>query len=594
MLGFREPAFSFLSRTARLNGVPTRIFAGDMGLSFSKMIEGDEEQISKLAGLTGCDTDTLMAWTPRYLGGREHSFRGHVMHAKAIKESHLRGCPECLREDMAHLRGGPALRGDWLFRPVTLCHKHQRPLVFLWAGRDRTERYDVSARMAEISAQILAGEVDLPPREETNFDRWLATRLEGECSTLWIDQFSLYPAAHFCELLGRACWAPKIPKWQKFSPDEVWHSFDLGFEVAKGGERQIREVLSDLQGIVGEPTDGPKKKFGDLYDRLSFDLTSQDYAPFRALLRDHIAQTWPLGPGDELMGEPILERRRHSVLTAARELGMDSRRLRSLLVEARVVRPTDAGRSDAWELFDVADAAPILDKIPTLVPATEFQAALSISRSQFEILRSDGFFEPHLAGSGHKPLWDVRAARRFVEDILTGAEQIYVPMHNWGDLAKTAQRLRISPGQILRMIERRQLRRIGKHMTRDGYASILVTLDEVERQLERPNTPGITIEVFARQCGLKPASANRLVRLGHTPSTSGRNPKTKVEQAFLSSADIEAFHARFVTLRGLAVERGSTWQALRHELSAAGISPFSPDGSDYGAIYERSEVHRLD
>ena len=72
------------------------------------------------------------------------------------------------------------------------------------------------------------------------------------------------------------------------------------------------------------------------------------------------------------------------------------------------------------------------------------------------------------------------------------------------------------------------------------------------------------------------------------------NPKTKVEQAFLSPSDINAFHTRFVTLRGLAVERGTVWQALRHALAEHGIVPFSPDGEDYGAIYERADLAPLD
>lgn len=345
-----------------------------------------------------------------------------------------------------------------------------------------------------------------------------------------------------------------------------------------------------MQEVIGAATDGPKKKFGDLYDRLAFDLTSADYAPFRELLRDHIATTWPLGPGDELMGEPVLKRRVHSVLTAARELGMDSRRLRKLLAEAGLVRPSGEGRPDAWELFDVANAAMFLSGINALVSAQELQKALSVSRSQFELLRKDGFLEPAVDGGDHKPLWDLRAARRFVERLLTGAEPIYVPMHQWADLANAAQRLKIRPGEIVRLIETGKVRRIGRHMTRDGYASVLVTLDEIERLLARPEAPGISIEVFARQAGLKPTAAARLVRTGHVPSTEGRNPKTRGPQRFLSPADIAAFHERFVTLRGLAVELGLNWQALRRDLAQRDIAPFSPDGADYGAIYERSVI----
>lgn len=77
-------------------------------------------------------------------------------------------------------------------------------------------------------------------------------------------------------------------------------------------------------------------------------------------------------------------------------------------------------------------------------------------------------------------------------------------------------------------------------------------------------------------------------------STEGRHPKTKARQRFLAPGDLAAFHERFVTLRGLAVELGMPWQALRPKLAAAGIEPFSPDGQDYGAVFERNVATAAD
>lgn len=592
--GEGEPAFSYLSRVAAQYGVPTRDFAADMGLSFSRVIDGDPKHLTALAELTDTEPERLVAWSPIYFGNRSHGFRGHVMHAKAIKESVVRGCPDCLREDLERGTSAPErspfIRGEWLFRPITLCAKHERPLSPLWRVSAKQDRYDIVPRMAEIASAIASGALDQKTREPNEFDLWIANRIAGRSSDIWLDQFSLYPAAHFCELFGRALWTVEIPKSQKFAPEEAHLAFWLGFEFAKDGESGVRLGLSSLQEFEGAPTDGPKKKFGDLYDRLTFDLTNEDYAPFRNLLRDHILKTWPLGPGDDLMGEPVLTRHLHSVLTASREYGIDSRRLRKLLVSAGVVRPVEQGRSDAWELFTPEDAEPVLSRLETLVSATDLQDALLISRMNFESLRKDGYFAPKLEGADHKPLWDLREARNFLDGLLQGAEPVYVPMHNWAYLANAAVRLRVSPGTIIRLIEEGRLHRVGKHVSRDGFPAILVTIDEVERLLDRPTAPGISIQVFAKQCGLKEVYLGRLMRMGHTPSTEGRNPKTGAKQRFLSTEDIEAFYARFITLRDLAVEHGMNWQALRHELAQRGIDPFSPDGEDYGAVFERDTI----
>ncbi|MPQ94822.1 TniQ family protein [Thioclava sp. JE_KL1] len=592
--GEREPAFSYLSRVAARYGVPTRDFAADMGLSFSRIIDGDPRDITALAELTDTEAERLLAWSPKYLGNRNHYFCGHVMHAKAIKESAVRGCPDCLREDLengsASPEGAVFIRGEWLFRPVTLCAKHHRPLSPLWRAPAKLDRYDIAARMAEIAPAIISGELDLQTRAPADFDLWIAKRLARQSTGIWLDQFPFYPAAHFCELLGRACRSVRFLKSANVPPEDAWKVFQVGFRFAQDGESSIRAALSSLQGLMGDSTDGPKKIFGDLYDRLTFDLTNEDYAPFRTLLRDHIRKTWPLGPGDDLMGEPVLTRHLHSVLTASREYGIDSRRLRKLLVTAGVVRPLEQGRSDAWELFTPEDAEPVLSRLETLLSAADLQDALQISRTHFGSLRKDGYFAPTLEGADHKPLWDLREARGFIDDLLQGAEPVYVPTRSWAHLSDAAIRLKVSPGTIIRLIEGRRLHRVGKHVSRDGFAAILVTLDEVERLLDRPTTPGISIQVFAKQCGLKDIYLRRLVRMGHIPSTEGRNPKTGAKQRFLSTEDIEAFYARFITLRDLAVEHGINWQALRHELAQRGIEPFSPDGEDYGAVFERDTV----
>ena len=590
----RETAFSFASRTASLHGTDAAAFCTDLGLSFSRIISGNTADLCRLAELCAIDFEQLQDWSPTHLGNRTHVFRGHSLHAKAIKESTIRGCPLCLRQDAVRHLDKPAtemyIRGHWLFRPVTLCLTHHHPLVPLWKEPKVARRYDVAARMSEIAPDILAGTLETKPRKPGKYDLWIEARLANQPTDSWLDQFQLYPAAHFCELLGRSLWAVRIPKWRKFGHEHGWMSFDMGFRFANEGEDRIRETLSYIQTNVGEPTDGPKKKFGALYDRLAFDLLGDEYATFRKLLHDHIAETWPLGPGDDLMGEPVLERKVHSVRTAAREIGMDPRRLRKLLVDLGIVRPPETGEEDQWELFDAKAAQPHLERLNTLVSAKDFQEALNMSRSQFELLRKEGHFPPAIDGGDHKPLWDVRAAHLHLESLLTGAEPIYVPMHKWGDIPKTAQSLRVSPAKILSLLETGKVQRVGRHMTCEGYPAILVTQDEIERLLERPEAPGISIEVFARQCGMTPTAAMRLVREGHVSTTEGRHPKTGARQRFLAPGDLDAFHARFVTLRGLAVERGTPWQALRLNLGQAGIEPFSPDGQDYGPLYERGVV----
>ena len=73
-----------------------------------------------------------------------------------------------------------------------------------------------------------------------------------------------------------------------------------------------------------------------------------------------------------------------------------------------------------------------------------------------------------------------------------------------------------------------------------------------------------------------------------------RNPKTKAMQPYITSRDAAAFHDKFVTLRTLSKAKGAPWQSLAARLKRAQITPFSPDGTDYGQIYLKAQVEALD
>lgn len=88
---------------------------------------------------------------------------------------------------------------------------------------------------------------------------------------------------------------------------------------------------------------------------------------------------------------------------APREMGMDPRRLRKLLAKADFVHPTGGRRADAWELFAAKGAETFLKSLNRHVSALDLQSALHISRSQFDLLREDGPFEPDIAVDDHKP-----------------------------------------------------------------------------------------------------------------------------------------------------------------------------------------------
>ncbi len=594
---WRETATSYTARLAARNGLPAAAFCRDFGMSFRAVVDGDPSAIRTIADLGGVSPTHLADWSPVSLGGRRISFRGHIFNGKTIRNPETRGCPLCLRDDASTGPLPPAqamgIRGHWSVPHVATCRLHDHPLVPLYRDTHATERYDHVRHLTSIAPAIIDRDLDRPHELPTSFQDWLDDRLAHGPGSDWLSSHPLHAASVFCRLLGISLLRLDGLRLDHIAEDSRHALYDQGFEVAQGGEEAIHRALLRLQNLVETPQDGPKKIYPALYDRLSHDYADDpDYAEFRRILRDHMAASWPLGPGDELMGEPVHERRLHSVTTAAQETGVDPRRLRKLLVAAGLLAEDD-NLPDSWAVFDAAEAAPILDDLTVLVPAKEFRDILGATRSQFDLLVADGVLAPALETSGTKSVWDPRAGAEFLAGLLRGAVQLRQPQHSWEHISKSAQRLKIRPGVIVRAIMDGRLRRVGNLEGRTGYSAVYVDHDEVARLFGSEAAPGHSIETFAKSVGAgPPAGLRRLILDGHTPATRAINPRTNAEQFYITTADAEAFHAKYFTPRTMANAYRRSWQSLRVELDRHGVTKFKENNRDYGRIFARGSVER--
>lgn len=594
---WRETATSYTSRLAARNGLSAAAFCRDFGMSFRSVVDGDPAAIRTIAGLGGVSKNQLADWSPTSLGERRISFRGHIFHGKTIRSPEIRGCPVCLREDAAINALSPAqamgIRGHWAVPHVATCRLHDHPLVPLYRDPHATERYDSVRHLASIVPLIINKDLDRPLELPTSFEDWLDDRLAHGPGPDWLSGHPLHAASVFCRLLGISLLRLDGLRLDYIAEESRPALYAQGFEVAQGGEEAVRRALAQLQKLVDTPQDGPKKIYPALYDRLSHDYADNpDYAAFRRILRDHMASSWPLGPGDELLGEPVHERRLHSVTTAAHETGVDPRRLRKLLAAAGLLAE-DCDLPDSWAVFDAAEAAPILRDLTVLVPAKEFRNIIGATRSQFNLLVADGVLIPALETSETKSVWDPRTGTAFLTGLLRGAVQLRQPQHSWEHISKSAQRLKIGPGVIFRAIIDGRLRRIGNLEGRTGYSAIYIDHDEVARLFGNEAPPGHSIETFAKSVGAgPPAGLRRLILDGHTPATRAINPRTNAEQFYITTADAEAFHAKYFTPRTMANAYRRSWQSLRAELDRREVKSFKQNDRDYGRVFLRDLVER--
>lgn len=155
-------------------------------------------------------------------------------------------------------------------------------------------------------------------------------------------------------------------------------------------------------------------------------------------------------------------------------------------------------------------------------------------------------------------------------------------------------RLKIGPEKIIQGIQDKKIFRIGNHADYDGYAALYVDHDEVASVLSPAHSPHLSIALFAQSVGIRRPRRMRLLILnGHTPATRLLNPKLKIPQLYITREDAEAFHQKFFTPQTMAQAYGKSWQSMIAALRSNGIETYSPDGENYGNIYERHSIEEI-
>lgn len=249
---------------------------------------------------------------------------------------------------------------------------------------------------------------------------------------------------------------------------------------------------------------------------------------------------------------------------------------------------------DAWEVFDAETAAPILERLTNYVTSKDMAALINATRSQFDLLVADGVLVPALDAPNVKAVWHPDQGRAFLDSVLTGAQQLRQAQHGWEHISKSAQRLKVGPGEIIAAIRDGRIKRVGNGMEREGYAAIHVYHEDVVAALQPDPINAKSIEVFAKTVGIgQPSNLKRMIDSGHVQTTTLKNPITKADQVYFTSEDETAFRSRYMTPKLLAETYAAPWQKLVRQLRDADIEPLGGSSRPFGNVYLRTETDRV-
>ena len=603
----RETVFSFLSRFAAMNAATATDFSIDLGFRMRRFIQLEQVALERLCETADLDRralNDLISWTGQPVGDAWTELRNERFSSKAARNPIMRGCPICLREDAQANPNDPVsvmvMRGDWLLRDVSICCRHQHHLVPLWEEIRPERRFDSVTFLRNLAPRIIAGELDQPRRAPSPYDLWLDARLATGQDPTWLAGYSLFAATTICGLLGELL----IPEHAQEGPGPSnlqAEAHAAGFEVLAKGEAELRTILKSLAEAATSNWTSMRGAFGKLHDALAKYLTDDGFDPFRQILRDCILETWPFAAGEVVLGEVVQTRLLHTPTTAANETGLSKQLMEFCLIEVGAI-PENDPRPPALRTFSAQKYDSFLNELPTLVVAKEMMATIGCTAVQLRALSDGAVLSPVIRHPKVRSSWRISDGVALLAELNELAIPLTTPAKKWESIQLASQRSGISVGELIAAIRIKRLQ-LGRNTDLVGYRSYVVMRAEVDhmagdqphRRRRAETIPsGELASTYALKVGIKARHwFLRLFEAGHVSARWVPHPVTGANILYLTDDDIAAFHRRFMTPMTMQAEFGLHGRTCVARLNAAKVSAFSPDGQDFGALYERPDVEAV-
>ena len=361
-----DPAETVHSYAARLSLFhtgqgPSRLLE-DCGVRPSRFAAVVNDALSMFAVAVGGDIDVIQAGTIRALS-RHNVFREEDFSRNVLSAQVRQFCPHCLRED-----GSPAEwrhRIIWCFLPVPICLRHGTSLVEVTHGNLLNIR-DAVARVGGLDV----AEVSTSPAEGGRYAAWLEARLSSSAFAGWLDDQNIEQVLNASEKLGFVLENGHGARPGHLSRKVRRSTMERGFRIYEQGANAVYAALDEIRGAASATAvhAGPLAMYGALYDWLDRRAQLITPRPIRDILREHILNHDAYAPGERLLGEPVAQRRVHSVISLAATLKVNRRRMSRLLQKLGIV-PEGATDGESERLvFPVEEVEQLIRDYEAAIP----------------------------------------------------------------------------------------------------------------------------------------------------------------------------------------------------------------------------------
>jgi len=594
-----ETPASFLTRLAGLHGRETAPFCSDLGFDLRAVANGEPEAIERLADVSGASPDALAANAWR-LDDDAWRLRGERVLRTSRRRDRLYACPACLAEDVTGSALPPRAaawgRVHWQLTHFRTCARHGLALVEIGAEANRERVHDFGGRIASALERIDEAVAAAPPREASPLEAYLDARLDGRQGlSPWLDGLEFSVAATACEMLGAVTPDERRSRLTEFSDDDWRAAGARGFAIAVGGEPAILVWLDEMRRSYPRKIGGKEELrgfYGKLYDWLNRAAQDAAYDTVREIVRRDALEWLPLGPEDEVFGQPVGRRKLHSIYSASVEYGLHAGTVRKVLAARGLLSAGHEDQTPNLVHFDAEAADAVLATARDGVSLIEAREYLNADRVQTNLLHKHGFIKPAIAavsktaGGRRGHVFRTEDLDDFLARLARGAVEVDAAPDGAVGIPRAAKLANCGAHEIVTLILDGRLAWVGRLRDVRGYSGVLVLAAEVKRLVRGTAFDGMSLIEVEREMRTSYYVVKALIR-EHLPVKTVINPETRHAAQIVDRADFDRFNARYVSLAALADWRGVHMRKLFVRLREAGIHPALPEDEFHARFYLR-------
>ncbi|PVA08420.1 hypothetical protein DC366_19375, partial [Pelagivirga sediminicola] len=457
-----------------------------------------EKALARLAEVSGVAVEDLRANVAIPLGERTYDLRGELVSAEFLANPHTVFCPACLvQDDQIGLRRG---RWEWALSVVRTCSHHQIPLLRQAFAKWDDKFHELDLRVPERGEKLAALVSEAPHRQVSPLQDYVMCRLEGKAGPKWLDSQTLDQAARGTELLGVLMAFGPAQLLPQLSVDDSDHAGRVGFDFTSRGEEGIREALEAQFRMFDEATGTPgaRKIFGCFYKALADSKSLKEPGDIARILRDVIIENIALPAGREVLREKLAERRLHTVASLAKEQGLNSVTLRSVLVAADVI--PESARSHFPIPVDLGRE--VAGRVNRMVHVNSLPEFMNCARPLVDQLFSDRLLtpiysgRPGIKGRTQKSV-DEKEIAMLVGKLHAKAVLTEVPLAGLVPISKAAEKAKVPAVIVLHLILGGFLDRVVRLASQEGVGALLVDSDEVKRKKMKATVGLSSVDTFS-------------------------------------------------------------------------------------------------